>query len=230
MTEAEWNHCTDPQAMLNFLRGRADERKLRLFLVACCRRVQHLFTREPVRAALDTAEDYADGRADRGRLREALRAIHKARSASPLFSPWERALMTAGQAALETLTVSHCHEAHSAARAAAFQGPGQSGPSPAEELRRMRREEEAQCDLVRDLFRPFDEVRIEPAWLVWRGGTVARLARVIYEDRRFADLPVLADALEEAGCADPVLLAHCRSGAEHVRGCWVIDLLYPLDR
>jgi hypothetical protein len=54
---------------------------------------------------------------------------------------------------------------------------------------------------------------------------VPRLARGLYEEGRFADLPVLADALEEAGCADERLLGHCRSGGAHVRGCWVLDLL-----
>jgi hypothetical protein len=42
---------------------------------------------------------------------------------------------------------------------------------------------------------------------------------------RFADMPILADALEEAGCADAAILGHCRGGGEHVRGCWVVDLL-----
>jgi hypothetical protein len=225
MTEAEWDVCSDPQAMLNFLRGRASERKLRLFLVACCRRVWHLFTREQVRAALATAEDYADGRADRGQLREALRTIHRARSASPLSSPWEHALMIAGQAAVESMSPAAFHATYpfSAARAAAFRAPGQPRPSPAEELRRMRREEEAQCALLRDLFRPFAEVQIQPQWLAWQGGTVTNLARAVYDERRFEDLPVLADALEDAGCTDAVLLAHGRTGGEHARGCWLVD-------
>jgi len=51
------------------------------------------------------------------------------------------------------------------------------------------------------------------------------MARRMYDSRDFADLPVLADALEEAGCQDQDILGHCRSESEHVRGCWVIDLL-----
>jgi hypothetical protein len=51
------------------------------------------------------------------------------------------------------------------------------------------------------------------------------LAAAIHEERRFGDPPILADALEDAGCAEPDLLAHCRSGGEHARGCWVVDLL-----
>ncbi len=225
MTEAEWNTCTDPQEMLNFLHDRASERKLRLFRVACCRRIGHLYTREQVRAALDTAEDFADGRADRGQLRDALRVIHKVRSATPLSSPWEHALMAAGGAAVEAFSPGYYGDVRAAAWAAACGTPGQPRPSPAEELRRMRREEEAQCALLRDLFRLFEEVRIEPQWLAWQGGTVVKLARAIYEEPRFEGLPILADALEEAGCTDPVLLRHGRSGGEHVRGCWLVDAL-----
>jgi serine/threonine protein kinase len=65
----------------------------------------------------------------------------------------------------------------------------------------------------------------DPAWLRWNDGCVTKLARTIDEEGRFEDLPVLADALEDAGCADDALLSHCRSPAHHVRGCWVINLL-----
>jgi len=72
-------------------------------------------------------------------------------------------------------------------------------------------------------FRPAPAV--DPSWLAWNGGTVAKLAAAIYDGGRFADLPVLADALEEAGCDSPDLLRHCRGGGGHVRGCWLLDLL-----
>jgi hypothetical protein len=81
--------------------------------------------------------------------------------------------------------------------------------------------------LLREVFGTpvFRPVSINPDWLNWRDGTVSRLAQVIYEERRFADLPVLADALEEAGCDNTDVLDHCRGGGEHVRGSWVVDLL-----
>ena len=65
----------------------------------------------------------------------------------------------------------------------------------------------------------------KPAWLSWNGGTVAGLARSVYDERRFADLPILADALEEAGCDNAELLTHLRGPGPHVRGCWALDLL-----
>jgi hypothetical protein len=54
---------------------------------------------------------------------------------------------------------------------------------------------------------------------------VPNLAEGIYEQRRFQDLPILADALEEAGYADAALLEHLRGPGPHVRGCWVVDLI-----
>jgi hypothetical protein len=72
------------------------------------------------------------------------------------------------------------------------------------------------------LFRP---VPIDRSCLAWNGGAVRKMAQRIYDDRRFADLPVLADALEDADCGDAAILAHCRGPGEHVRGCWVVDLL-----
>jgi hypothetical protein len=67
--------------------------------------------------------------------------------------------------------------------------------------------------------------RIDPAWLRWNGGTVPGLARSIDEGRRFGDLPVLHDALLDAGCDDTDILDHCKAPGPHARGCWVLDLL-----
>jgi hypothetical protein len=76
-------------------------------------------------------------------------------------------------------------------------------------------------DIVGNPFRP--PPTINPGWLRWGGGTVRRLAAAIYTGRHFAELPILADALEDAGCTDPDLLAHCREQKEHARGCWALD-------
>ncbi|MBY0526428.1 MAG: hypothetical protein K2R98_23745 [Gemmataceae bacterium] len=61
--------------------------------------------------------------------------------------------------------------------------------------------------------------------LCWLSPTVAQLADSIYLERAFDHLPILADALEDAGCTNADILNHCRQGGEHVRGCWVVDLL-----
>ena len=72
---------------------------------------------------------------------------------------------------------------------------------------------------------PFRLATLAPEWAAWNDATVVKLAQGIYDDRAFERLPVLADALEDAGCDNADILAHCRGPGPHVRGCWVVDLL-----
>src|SRR5262249_18319311 len=84
----------------------------------------------------------------------------------------------------------------------------------------------AQCVLLHDIFgNPFQPVTINPSWLTWNDGTVVKLAKAIYEGRAFERMPVLAVALEEAGCSFQNILDHCRQPGVHTKGCWVIDML-----
>jgi hypothetical protein len=83
------------------------------------------------------------------------------------------------------------------------------------------------CDALRDILgNPFRPTPVEPAW---RTESTVGLARAIYGSTQFDVMTVLADALEEAGCADPTVLAHCRNPNPHVRGCWVLDGLLARD-
>jgi hypothetical protein len=68
-------------------------------------------------------------------------------------------------------------------------------------------------------------VSFDPAWLAWNDGTVVRLARCMWEEGAFDRLPILGDALEEAGCADATVLGHCRSGSPDARSSWLVDLI-----
>jgi len=80
-----------------------------------------------------------------------------------------------------------------------------------------------QSNLIRDIFgNPFRSIFVDSTWLT---PTVVAIATAIYEDRAFDRLPILADALEEAGCTNADVLLHCRQPGEHVRGCWVVDLV-----
>ena len=79
------------------------------------------------------------------------------------------------------------------------------------------------ADLLRCIFgNPFRPVTVDPCWLT---STAVAIAKTIYEERAFDRLPILADALEDAGCDEPALLDHCRSDGTHVRGCWAVDLV-----
>jgi hypothetical protein len=86
-----------------------------------------------------------------------------------------------------------------------------------------RREKSQQSALVHDIVgNPFRPLSCQSSWLT---STVTPLARAVYEGRHFEDMPILADALEDAGCDNADVLSHCRQPGEHVRGCWVVDML-----
>jgi hypothetical protein len=236
VTEQDWLACTDPAAMLGWLRltPRSDERKLRLFSCACARRVWHLLTREQARAAVEAAERYADGLVGQEELRPGWSAVRKALSATPLHTPWEEALTAALHAATPgPLWVEAAAQA--AARALSDDRSlrqANNGPAGMDSMAGCPRERSFQCNLLRDLFTPFRRAAVHPAWLSWGGTAVVALARAAYEDRLLPSgqldptrLAVLADALEDAGCDDAELLGHLRGPGPHVRGCWVIDLL-----
>jgi hypothetical protein len=90
-----------------------------------------------------------------------------------------------------------------------------------------------QMAILRCIFgNPFGSVSISPSVLTWNDAIVVRLAQTAYEERYLPEgtldnvrLAILADALEEAGCTNADILNHCRQPGEHVRGCWVIDLI-----
>jgi hypothetical protein len=209
MTEADWLTCTDPAPMLEYLRGRAGDRKLRLFAVACCRRVWHRMADKCSRRAVEVAERYADGLATPQTL---LKWHWAALEAYELADGGERlqAAYAAGCAVHEDATF--------AALNVSVAAP--TGHTSASDWR------EGACDLLREIFgTPFYSVIIEPSWRTWHGGLLVSMARRMYESRDFSDVPVLADALEEAGCEDADILGHCRQAWEHVRGCWVVDLV-----
>jgi hypothetical protein len=83
------------------------------------------------------------------------------------------------------------------------------------------------CALLRDIFTnpSCSAPAVDPAWLLWHGGAIPQLAQAVYMERRFSELPLLADMLTDAGCTGADILEHCRSGRDHVRGCWVVDFL-----
>jgi hypothetical protein len=121
----------------------------------------------------------------------------------------------------------HLGTTFASADAASFAARGLgrlAGPtnSPAWDLARQA-EQLVQVKLAEDISGPTNASQ----WLeaTCRTESVVALARGMYEARDFAPMPVLADALEDAGCAEPDILAHCRGAGPHVRGCWVVDLV-----
>jgi hypothetical protein len=189
VTEAEWLACDDPTPMLEHLRGKAGDRRLRLFACACCRGASKILMGGPEYATLETAERFADGLA---RAEELARA----------------------------------NDADASDLAGLVTEPDGWAAAAATWITFMRIEPLADRDgvrLLRCVFgNPFRPVGFDPAW---RSITAVAVANLMYESRDFGALPVLADALQDAGCEHPDVLEHCRSAGEHVRGCWAVDLV-----
>jgi hypothetical protein len=223
-------------------------RKLRLFACACCRRIEHLMKDPRSREAIRLGEQYADGligetaaRAARSAARAAYNAANRAADEEYDRKPgipspfcWRKpyqALVAATDAAYAATQVFNIDggtaraEMTNALEHERLARP--RTPVTAQNARAAHKEaDQAQAEMLRDLFgNPLRPLAVDPAWLRWNKGVVVKLARSIYDHQTLDQLPILADALEEAGCSDPVILSHCRGPGPHVRGCWVIDLL-----
>lgn len=214
MTEQDWLNRDNPKQLIKLMADRGGERKFLLFAAACCRRVWgHLDERS--RRAVEMLESHADG--DEVDLATARKLTEEAlRSPSAGYGPFApRAALQRGKPHVRAQEASVW-----AARLPAIQVStnGVNG-----DQKTFEGERRAQCELFRDIFgNPFRPLAVDPRW---RTETVLALARGLDADRAFDRLPILADALQDAGCEDEQLLSHCRGPGPHVRGCWVMDLL-----
>jgi hypothetical protein len=280
MTKQEWLACTDPQTMLESLRGKASDRKLRLFAVASCRRLGSLLTDERSKRAVETAEMFADGLATEEDRETALKEAWNVKEEGLVLQEAQRenescraeriraeATLWAAEAGAWTVTEAALHAANSSSlvlqgaveleaaylmsrltgmtteaqavamweadlfggdeekRKAACRWFSEKAAVARRDLQQRKHTavEEERCrqsDLLRDCFN-LAGLGTAP----WMEGLVVKMAQAIYDERRFEDLPTLADALEEAGCTDPTILSHCRGSGPHTRGCWVVDAI-----
>jgi len=192
--------------MLKFVRGKVSDRKLRLFACGCCRQFWHLMDDDRSRKAIEVAEQFADGFSDNRELHEAWESLQVHRARPPLTGKgWDIAQLTAALHGLDA-AVGVIYEV-SIRQWVADKPEWRNIPSLA--------------GLLRDIFHnPFRSVTVDATWL-----TMSASAQAIYDERSFDRMPILADALEDAGCASQDILNHCRQPGVHVRGCWVVDLL-----
>jgi hypothetical protein len=219
MTEQEWQTCTDPQKMLGFLANTQSDRKLRLFAVECCSRLLPFITDPHSRKALRMAERFADGRASSEKLRFAWQSARRAAQTNRRRSQdatgqddalWAVTLVVEQDFSRLKWLGGWVNRVMSRVKEA-----GLPGLPAFDEMQTLR------CIFGN----PFRSLAIDSAWLAWNGGTIPKIAEAIYDEKAFDRFPVLADALEEAGCDNAEFLAHLREPGPHVRGCWVVDLL-----
>jgi hypothetical protein len=190
----------------------APGRKLESFIAACCRR-HWADLPDSVKGYVQLVEACANGEENPDRLDDEWLAFES--ECAGLFEQSNGISQGRWLAMAEIVSAAWNHD---------FESYEPEYPSDVQSGRRLERERQA--EFVRDIFgNPFRPVAVEPAWLTWNHATVPAFARRVYGERRFEDLPILADALEDAGCAEADILAHCRGPGPHARGCWVLDLL-----
>jgi hypothetical protein len=241
MTEAEWLTSGDFRELVRFVQFGSlalyddapaeiqpamrehllrlqSRRRFALFGCACCRSIWPLLSDARSRVAIETTESYLDGRTDERDWMAAWGEADQARQTVWLkrFASGEsiaRAKRVATVAACRAVSLSVMDAAGEAATAIAW-----SAAEP-----ELGAAEAQLANLFRDIFgNPFRPVEFNASW---RTGDVVDLARGVYEERAFERLPLLADALMDAGCGDEQVLGHCRGDGPHVRGCWVVDLV-----
>jgi hypothetical protein len=229
MTEAEWMACCEPQPMLKFLRGWMSERKLRLFACACCRQLWHRLREEPDRKVVEVVERFCDRKASGAELA----AAREAALQSAMWGSGDNCpgpLWLAGWFGTEEM-------------GAWANAPDPNAPAVLAWASTLERAEDIpglllpwatalglepaiQAALFRDVMHaPYRVVSVRAQWKIWNKGCVVNLAHSLYEERAFERLPILGDALEDAGCIDPDMLLHLRGTGPHVPGCWVLDAL-----
>lgn len=216
MTEAEWLASDDTEEMYFFVVGRrtVSRRKIDLYCVACSKLVTHLIHAEDGKAAFEWLEEHP-GQRERphsgGHLRDLFRG-----PAQQLFDAHERRSGCPTGAAIKVAfdlwadwyeyAFPNVYEWFEPFPTALRDDPRVYLPG-----------------VTRDIFgNPFRTAAFD---VTWRTSTAIALSHAIYADRAFDRMPILADALQDAGCEDPDILDHCRGDGPHVRGCWVVDLI-----
>ena len=197
MDPAAWG-VLSPEAISDMIaQSRFSDRKCRLFAVAVCRAWGDRIDAPDCQALLDLGEGFADGFVSKRQLERARRAVY--RRVWPVWHapPWAKDWVpywAAWNAAVPRIV------------------------PPCRGLFRLDR---TFVPVAADVFGNRIGHPTFPAG--WRTSTAIGVAASMYESRDFAPMPILADALEDAGCDSPDILAHCRGPGPHVRGCWVVD-------
>jgi hypothetical protein len=236
VTEAEWPTCAKPEQMLGLLPIDTSERKLRLFACACCYRQWQVVSDDRGRAVVEDVERLVDKGVSRQEFDE-LRAAFEVLtedvygSSDEVDSAGTDEVDSAGTAVWHTVLT--CRDSGGFALQESLAVASCAATAEAYAKRRLSASADwdsdidaaysIQANLLRDIFgNPFRPVIVNPSLLT---STVKSVAQAIYAEAAFDRMPILADALEDAGCTNADILEHCRQPGVHTRGCWVVDLV-----
>jgi hypothetical protein len=226
-TEEEWTNCEFIRPLIRLIdAAQAGERKPWLFTAACVRRVMgtpHIGEHRELAERLEQLGDGSSTATEAHRVAAALRDIRLRCTDVMGGWYWQASIDYSEEPETEPYRIAW-GTAEAAIIAAGRQTRIRAGlPDDRPEEADWAAEERGICDLIRCVFG--NPLRPLPRELPWATPTVIAVARSIYEDRAFDRLPILADALEDAGCADEQSLIHCRNSGLHSRGCWVVDAM-----
>jgi hypothetical protein len=218
MTERQWFGKVSWDLFFDATQWLAEQkknhRKLRLWACACCRRLDDLLADSRSQNAVAVAERLADRLAGKEEVREAREAAKRV----PRIREKLRGTPAEWGASAPVFLLHPSAEEFSrtaTVRAAIAMEEGGVTTRDAEQR--------VQFELLRDVFgNPFRPVDFDPRW---RTPTAVALAQQVYDSGDYSTMPILADALEDAGCENEDILNHCRSKGPHVKGCWVVDLV-----
>jgi hypothetical protein len=229
MTEKEWASSNEPLSMLEFVKGKASNRKLRLYAVACCRNVWQWIP-EYSRKSVEAAERYADKQATRKDMSQAIDDILKDFEARPYFdgsiacayyvSRWS--IWDAVNGVLRATGSTPTSEKWLKAVNSKRKTKAIREAARKECVQIYKAQVAAHCNIARDIFSPF--IRLRRNYFAFTPKTLA-IAQSIYDNRIFSLMPSLADALQSDGCDNMSILNHCRMNKLHFRGCYVIDAI-----
>lgn len=240
MSKKEWlDSNRTPELLLQNLRldgittGKKGKRKRRLFACTCCRRAWHLLPEGIFRDTIQLVECVAEGCNQPIELKAVHEHLRQLRIGEILPRRPRAPGAVAAFEAVRSLVRGEEGKAATLISYALAEEKFWSDHSGALNLQSAKvfnalkeAESSKQALLLRDIFgNPYRTISVATRCLSWNDRIVPRLAQAIYDEHAFDRLPILADALEEAGCTDADILNHCRQPGEHVRGCWVVDLL-----
>jgi hypothetical protein len=222
MTEVEWLDEANCVRLLEFLEERFDDelsldgkdldgsynaiqRKLALFGCACCRLHWNRITKNDLRQSIEATEQLAEGLLEVEEWRQAIKSDDEEGD-----TEWEATVRGVGLSTGMTYVPKMQFMLEEFIRLLE------------DDIRIVADAERLHLSVLRCVFgNPFHPITLSPSWLT---STVVSLANQMYDSRDFSAMPILADALMDAGCSNEAILEHCRGPGPHVRGCWVCDL------
>ena len=217
MTEAEWLACGDPIPLMDLLSDRApSERKLRLFACACCRRFEQRMT-DLDHAMVAAIGHYAEGLITHEQIYDHA-GVPKGTGTHPYYFGYTYGLGSDVDVAriIREAAGTPAWASATRARASTVDAVRTAGGAAGRVAEWNR-----QCVAIRCIFG--NSFRYVPFSREWFTDTVLAIANGMYASGDFSPMPILADALQDAGCENRETLDHCRNPGEHFRGCWVVD-------